>query len=49
MIKKLVPFGEFIPLRGVLNLFKLTPGYSDYSRGEKKMKCFSLIITQNFF
>jgi apolipoprotein N-acyltransferase len=47
--KKLVPFGEFIPLRGVLNLFKLTPGYSDYSRGEKKNEMFFFNNNSKFF
>ena len=47
--KKLVPFGEFIPLRGVLNLFKLTPGYSDYSRGEKKNQMFFLSNNSKIF
>ena len=32
--KKLVPFGEFIPLRFLFNIFKLTPGKTDFSRGD---------------
>ena len=34
--KKLVPFGEFMPLRGFLNLFKLTPGSTDFEKGEQE-------------
>ena len=33
--KKLVPFGEFIPLRGFLKSFKLAPGMTDFSKGDK--------------
>jgi apolipoprotein N-acyltransferase len=33
--KKLVPFGEFFPLRGILKSFKLVPGTSDFSEGYK--------------
>ena len=32
--KKLVPFGEFIPFRFLFNIFKLTPGQTDFSRGD---------------
>ena len=32
--KKLVPFGEFIPLRFLINIFKLTPGKTDFSKGD---------------
>ena len=31
--KKLVPFGEFIPLRFLFDVFKLTPGKTDFSEG----------------
>ena len=34
--KKLVPFGEFIPLRAVLDFAKLTPGNTDFDKGTKK-------------
>jgi apolipoprotein N-acyltransferase len=33
--KKLVPFGEFVPLRGFLKSFKLVPGTTDFSEGIK--------------
>ena len=33
--KKLVPFGEFVPLRGFLKSFKLAPGTTDFSEGDK--------------
>ena len=32
--KKLVPFGEFIPLRFLFNILKLTPGKTDFSKGD---------------
>ena len=31
----MVPFGEFIPLRFLFNIFKLTPGKTDFSKGDK--------------
>ena len=33
--KKLVPFGEFVPLRGILKSFRLAPGTTDFSKGDK--------------
>ena len=33
--KKLVPFGEFIPLRFLFNILKLTPGKTDFSKGDR--------------
>ena len=34
--KRLVPFGEFIPLRSMLDFTKLTPGNSDFNIGTKE-------------
>lgn len=33
--RRLVPFGEFIPLRSLFNFLKLTPGQTDFSEGNK--------------
>ncbi len=33
--KKLVPFGEFIPFRSFFNILKLTPGKTDFSKGDR--------------
>lgn len=34
---RLVPFGEFMPLRGILPVDKLTPGTKDFSRGSGQL------------
>ena len=31
----MVPFGEFIPLRFLFNILKLTPGKTDFSKGDR--------------
>ena len=33
--KKLVPFGEFVPVRFLFNILKLTPGKTDFSKGDR--------------
>lgn len=43
----LVPFGEYIPLRTILPIKKLTPGFIDYTEGKSKtvyLKQFGLTI-----
>ena len=47
--KKLVPFGEFLPFEKTLKRFglkKITPGYSSFSKGERK-SIISLVFGEN--
>ena len=47
--KKLVPFGEFVPLRGILKSFKLAPGTSDFSEGDKVNQMRIKLENKEFF
>ena len=35
-----MPFGEFIPLRFLFNILKLTPGKTDFSEGDREQVLF---------
>ena len=47
--KKLVPFGEFVPLRGILKSFKLAPGTTDFSEGDKVNQMRIKLENKEFF
>ena len=47
--KKLVPFGEFIPFRRILKSFKLAPGTTDFSQGNKLNQMIIRLEKKEFF